>query len=80
VDGLIEGNLLQDSVGYNAQIKHQKARPNLPGMPVRKSVTIIRHNVFMKGPNSATDKLARPNLLVGHFPPSGPGAEDTYLI
>jgi len=80
VDGLIEGNLLQDSVGYNAQIKHQKARPNLPGMPVKKSVTIIRHNVFMKGPNSATDKLARPNLLVGHFPPSGPGAKDTYLI
>ena len=24
--------------------------------------------------------MARPNLLVGHWPPSGPGADDTYAI
>jgi len=80
VAGLIEGNVIKDSIGYNLQIKHQNARPSLPGMPDGKSVTIIRRNVFMKGANSATEKLARPNLLVGHFPSSGPGAEDTYAI
>jgi hypothetical protein len=80
VNGLIEGNLVVDTIGYNVQIKHQKPRPALPGMPAGKSATIIRHNVFTKGAGSATDKLARPNLLVGHFPPSGPGAEDTYVV
>ena len=80
VAGLIEGNVIRDSIGYNVQIKHQRPRPALPGMPLGKSMTIIRHNVFMKGAGSATDKLARPNLLVGHFPPSGPGAEDTYVV
>ena len=33
VAGLIERNLVVDSTGYNLQIKHQVARPDLPGMP-----------------------------------------------
>ena len=80
VAGLIEGNVILDTIGYNLQIKHQKVRPALPGMPLEASATVIRRNVFRKGPNAATGEWARPNLLVGHFPPSGPGAEDTYLI
>lgn len=80
VAGLIEHNLIVDSIGYNLQIKHQKERPAIEGMLADKSVTIIRHNVFTKSANSSSGPMARPNLLVGHWPPSGPGAEDTYAI
>jgi len=80
VAGVIERNLIVDTLGYNLQIKHQRARPPVEGMPEGRSVTVIRHNVFAKSSNSSTGENARPNLLVGHFPPSGPGAEDTYAI
>lgn len=80
VAGVIERNLIRDTRGYNLQIKHQRARPNLPGMPSGRSVTVIRHNVFSKAENASAAELARPNLLVGHFPRSGPGAEDLYVI
>jgi hypothetical protein len=80
VAGLVEGNVVLDTIGYNVQIKHQKSRPNLPGMPTGPSTTVIRHNVFAKSSNSSTGDLARPNLLVGHFPTSGPGSEDLYEI
>lgn len=78
--GLIEGNLIVDTIGYNMQIKHQNARPILPGMPVGDSMTIIRHNVFSKAANAASGADARPNLLVGHWPLSGVGVDDVYLI
>jgi len=80
VGGLIEGNLVRDTLGYNLQIKHQRARPDLPGMPSGPSATVIRHNVFSKASNAAGAELARPNVLVGHFPTEGPGADDLYLI
>ena len=48
VAGLIERNLIVDSIGYNLQIKHQVARPDLPGHAGGQSTTIIRHNVFAK--------------------------------
>lgn len=80
VAGLIEHNLIRDSVGYNLQIKHQRQRPQLEAMPEGKSVTMIRHNVFAKSANSSTGEMARPNLLVGHWPASGPGVEDVYAI
>lgn len=79
IAGLIEYNLIVDTLGYNVQIKHQQPRPDLPGMPHEKSVTIIRHNVFSKA-NGGSKELARPNLLVGHWPLSGPGVDDEYLI
>ena len=62
------------------QIKHQNLRPNLPGIPTGDSMTIIRHNVFSKAGNAATGADARPNLLVGHWPLSGIGVDDVYLI
>jgi hypothetical protein len=80
VAGLIEGNLIQDTVGYNLQIKHQNPRPTGIGLPVGDSETIIRHNVFSKANNASGGGMARPNLLVGHFPLSGAGMNDTYLI
>jgi hypothetical protein len=79
VRGLIENNLIVDTLGYNLQIKHQNPRPTVAGMPTGVSQTIIRHNVFSKARNGATGS-ARPNLLIGHLPRSGAGASDSYLI
>ena len=78
-DGIIEDNLIQDSIGYCLQIKYQSPRPAVPGMPTRPSVTIIRDNVFIKNDQPSPDG-DRPNLLVGGFPESGPGAQDRYEI
>ena len=80
VAGIIEHNLIIDSIGYNLQIKHQEKRPRIDGMGEETSETIIRHNVFSKSANSSNGKMARPNLLVGHWPLSGPGSDDTYAI
>ena len=79
VAGLIERNLIVDTIGYNLQIKHQRSRPEIPGMPLGQSMTIIRHNVFAK-PNAGSPESPRPNVLVGHFPREGAGAEDDYAI
>ena len=78
VAGLIERNLVVDTIGYNLQIKHQIRRPDLEGLP-RTSVTTIRHNVFSKAAGGSID-LARPNVLVGHYPPFGDGVDDRYAI
>jgi hypothetical protein len=80
VQGVIEHNLVADTIGYNLQIKHQQGRPDLPGMPAGPVSTIIRHNVFSKASGGSTGPMARPNVLVGHWPLTGPGAEDVYLI
>ncbi len=80
VAGLIENNLIVDTIGYNIEIKQQNSRPEIPGMPTAESATVIRNNVFSKANGGATDEDARPNLLVGHFPLSGLGSNDTYQI
>jgi hypothetical protein len=79
VAGLIEHNLILDSIGYNAQIKHQAGRDTALGVPAS-AETVVRHNVFAKSGNSSTGDDARPNLLVGHWPLSGAGSTDRYLI
>ena len=79
VAGLIERNRIVDPLGYALQIKHQRPRPDSPDMPSGRGVTIIRHNVFAK-PNAGSAEAARPNVLVGHFPLEGPGADDHYAI
>jgi hypothetical protein len=78
VNGIIEHNLIMNTIGYNCQIKHQVERP--AGMP-GDGVTIIRHNVFCKHkqPPGRSDG-ARPNLLVGHQMKSGTGSKDRILI
>ena len=82
ISGLIENNLVINTIGYNMQIKHQLASlyPDLPGIPAGPSVTIIRNNVFSKSANSSTGSNARPNLLVGSFPLRGRGSSDRYEI
>jgi hypothetical protein len=80
VAGLIEHNLIKDTMGYNLQIKHQNTRPEIPEMPSKANLTIIRHNVFSKEKEAATGPLARPNVLVGHWPVTGNGSKDTYEI
>lgn len=79
VAGLIEHNLIVDTIGYNLQIKHQAPRPVLSGMPHGRNTTVIRHNVFSKA-DGGSGESARPNVLVGHWPLAGPGSSDLYLI
>lgn len=79
IRGVIEHNLVEDPIGYCMEIKYQKPRPELEGMPVEASRTIIRHNVFIKGDAPSPDG-DRANLLVGGFPDQGPGSEDMYEI
>ena len=80
INGLIEGNLIKDTTGYNIQIKHQTgSRPTGLGAPAS-GTTTIRHNVLSKASGYSTGGSARPNLLVGHWPLSGDGANDVYEI
>lgn len=76
MSGLIEGNHVSATLGYNLQIKHQKARP--PEHSERYD-TVIRYNVFSKK-DAAPAPQARPNVLLGHLPLSGAGSEDRYLV
>ncbi|MEO8302669.1 MAG: hypothetical protein ABI724_00980 [Betaproteobacteria bacterium] len=79
VAGVIERNLIVDTIGYNLQIKHQLARPDIAGMPREASVTTIRYNVFANA-GGGSPAAPRPNVLVGHFPTEGPGVEDRYAV
>ncbi|MDD5390609.1 MAG: hypothetical protein PHD37_14800 [Gallionellaceae bacterium] len=79
VAGLIEGNRVGDTIGYNLQIKHQLSRPaDLPEGD-RAHDTVIRYNVFAKE-TAWPDRAARPNVLVGHAPLDGPGSRDRVLV
>ena len=42
-------------------------------MPIDPTTTIVRDNVFIKGDKASPDG-DKPNLLVGDFPQTGPGA------
>jgi hypothetical protein len=80
IAGLIEDNLVVDTIGYNLQIKHQVERAPVPGAPTEQSVTILRNNVFVKSRNASTGESARPNVLLGHFPLRGTGRTDRYEV
>jgi hypothetical protein len=80
IAGLIEYNLITDTRGYNLQIKHQQTHAIFPGMPSGFNVTIIRHNVFSKAQGGSKQAMARPNVLVGHWPLTGPRSNDQYVI
>jgi hypothetical protein len=81
VAGLIEYNVVLDTIGYNLEIKHQNPRPTGIGLPTGLNRTIIRHNVFSKK-NTPIGMVqeAQPNVLVGHLPLSGEGQDDSYEI
>ncbi len=80
VGGVIEFNTLVDPIGYGIQIKHQVAgsRDGIEDIPTQTS-TVLRYNVVVKRRPAGSDG-ARPNVLLGHFPPSGAGSEDRYLV
>lgn len=80
IGGTIENNLIANPRGYGMQIKHQRPRVDVAGMPQGDRATYIRHNVFIKQSNAAVGGDARPNLLVGAFPTSGVGQDDRYEI
>ena len=80
VRGIIENNVVLDTIGYNIEIKHQLPRPTDIGMPNGVNKTIIRNNVFSKLNNASSGNMARPNLLVGHAPDTGEGKDDYYEI
>ena len=84
VGGLIEYNVILNTIGYNIEIKPMQDRTNagtpVAGMPTDTRKTIIRHNVFAKTSNYSSGSNARPNLLVGHFPLTGNGSSDIYEI
>lgn len=79
VGGLIEHNLVRNTIGYDIQIKDQDTWPDHPALPKSDAKTIIRHNVFLKNDQPSPDG-PRPNLFVGGLPPSGPGAGDSVEI
>jgi hypothetical protein len=81
VNGLIEYNLVMNTIGYNMEIKHQldNRREAFPGTAVD-GKTIVRHNVFCKEENASTAGSARPNVLLGAFPSNGWGASDFYEV
>jgi hypothetical protein len=79
VNSLIEHNLITGSKLYDLQIKHQLGRATTMGIPAS-GTTVIRHNVFSKEFGAATGANARPNVLLGHWPKSGAGANDIYQV
>jgi len=79
VGGIIENNLIRDTIGYNMQIKDQISIPSIPGMPNGPTSTIIRNNVFIKN-DQPSPEGDRPNLLVGVFPTTGTGSLNMYEI
>jgi hypothetical protein len=79
VNGLIENNLVKDTIGYNMEIKDQKSIPDIPGMPTGPTSTIIRNNVFIKN-DQPSPNGDRPNLLVSAFPDTGTGSMNMYEI
>jgi hypothetical protein len=80
VAGIIERNLVQDSIGYNIQIKHQLPWTEVSEQAVDGSTTVIRHNVLTKNRNSSTGRRARPSVLIGDVPAFGPGSAHGYEI
>jgi hypothetical protein len=73
IGGVIENNLVKNTIGYGMQIKNQNPWPAHPGIPSGDTRTIIRNNVFIKDDRPSPDGV-RPNLFVGAPPSSGPGA------
>lgn len=79
VRGVIEGNVIVGTRGYSMQIKHQREWPDVIGVAGERGETIIRYNTFAKDARSSAAELARPNLLLGHWPLAGRGSADRYL-
>ncbi|MDD5570205.1 MAG: T9SS type A sorting domain-containing protein [Bacteroidales bacterium] len=85
VGGLIENNVVINTRGYNLQIKHQKdgERAKIAGTSTDYQKTIIRYNVWSKDSGSTPIDCgdgSRPCVLLGAFPSTSFGANDTYEV
>jgi hypothetical protein len=85
INGIVENNLVVDTIGYNIQVKWQQPYTAQTGLDSKPHKTIIRNNVLIKRKGQSdfsANKIvgARPNLLVGGFPDSGTGSSDFYEI
>ncbi|MCC6193662.1 MAG: hypothetical protein IT518_04265 [Burkholderiales bacterium] len=80
VRGIVEDNVVSDTSGYALQIKQQNSWPAELAVADGPGVTIIRYNTFAKDATSSTGELARPNVLLGHWPLEGRGSDDRYLV
>ena len=80
VRGVIEGNIVTGTLGYSLQIKHQREWPESIPVAALPGQTIIRYNTFAKDERSTSGALARPNVLLGHWPLTGRGADERYLV
>jgi hypothetical protein len=78
--GTIEGNTIVGTRGYSIEIKHQNGWPAIPDAPDGRGETIIRYNAFAKDARSSAEGMARPNLLLGHWPLTGRGSDDRYVV
>ncbi len=80
VNGIIEGNVVKNTIGYNMEIKPENnGLRTIAGMPLN-GKTIIRYNVFTKELNASTGIDARPCVLVDPYPSTGNGSNDYYEI
>jgi hypothetical protein len=80
VRGLIERNEVTRTRGYALQIKHQRPWPAVVAVAGDDGQTVLRHNTFAKDASSSTGALARPSVLLGHGPLTGPGTRDRVLV
>ncbi|MEQ1662325.1 MAG: right-handed parallel beta-helix repeat-containing protein [Thiobacillus sp.] len=79
VAGLIEGNLITETLGYNLQIKHQIIPVNAGAHAEKTGETIIRHNVFSRA-NPLSGGMPRPNVLLGHGALTGARQNEQYRV
>jgi hypothetical protein len=76
VAGVIEYNLVLDSVAANLKIERQLTRPTDIGLPDTIAHTIIRHNVFARRDAPASGELPQASVQLDGTPNAS--AEDLY--
>ena len=84
INGVIEGNTIENTILYGMEIKDQDVYSLLPGMP-SSGTTIIANNDWLNDDlqtviDGQNPDFKCPSLMIGGFPSSGPGSTDTYQI
>jgi hypothetical protein len=80
INGIIEYNTVENTIGYGMQIKDQEPYALVAGMP-SSGTTVVSNNFFLNNDIQGTlGQGARPNVMIGGFPASGPSSSDTYQI
>lgn len=83
LSGYVYGRTATGEYGIDYQItvlEHHGLKGVFLVEPLFAAVTVIRHNRFVKLAPPRADSLSRPSVLLGHFPRTGPGAQDRYLV